>query len=109
VNSIAVDDCQKTAIVFENAIASFEVVNCRSIEIQVIGKVPNFAIDKTSGCQLYLSKESLGAEIVTSKSDQMNVLLPSDDGDVVEIPIPEQYKTFVQNGQLITHPLEHKG
>jgi len=109
VNTITVDDCMKTAIVFENAIASFDVVNCRSIEIQVTGKVPNFSIDKTSGCQLYLSKAALTSEIVTSKSSEMNVLLPGEtaNDDPVEIAIPEQYKTTVEGGRLVTEVVQH--
>jgi len=107
VNSIAVDDCSRTAVVFDNAIASLEVVNCRSVEVQVTGKVPNFAVDKTSGIQLYLSKESLDCEIITSKSDQMNVLIPGKE-DVEEKSIPEQFKTVIKNGNLITAAVEHK-
>lgn len=107
INTVTVDDCQKTAIVFENCIASFEVVNCRSVEVQVTGKVPNFAIDKTSGCQLYLSKEALEAEIITSKSDQLNVSLPDSHGEMIELPIPEQYKTVVKGSKLHTEVVQH--
>jgi len=108
VNAITVDDCTKTAVVFDTVMASFEVVNCRSVEVQVNGKAPSFAIDKTSGCQLYLSQESLAAEIVTSKSSEMNVLLPQvNDEDMVEIAIPEQYKTTVKNGRLHTEIVQH--
>jgi len=107
VNTITVDNCEKTAVVFENAIASFEVVNCRSLEVQVIGKVPAIAIDKTSGIQLYLSKDSLESEIITSKSDQMNVLIPGPDQDMEEKNIPEQYKTTIKNGQLVTEVVAH--
>jgi len=109
VNAITIDDCSKTAVVFENCIASVEVVNSNSIEIQVLGKVPSFAIDKTSGCQLYLSKESLESEIVTSKSSEMNVLIPgaTADADLVEMAIPEQFKTVVKHGKLITDHVAH--
>lgn len=113
VNAINVDECVKTGVVFENAIASFEAVNCKSIEVQVIGRVPSFAIDKTDGCQLHLSKESLSSEIVTSKSSEMNVSLPVDgEDDPVEIAIPEQFKTIVVTDaagkrSLRTNTVEH--
>jgi adenylyl cyclase-associated protein len=109
VNSVAVDDCDKVAIVFDTVVASFEIVNCRSVEVQVTGKVPSFAVDKTSGCQIYLSKDALDTEIVTSKSSEMNVLLPTTDPnqDLVEIAIPEQYKTTVKNGKLHTEIVQH--
>jgi len=109
VNAITVDGCTKTAIVFENVVSSFDVVNSKSIEVQVTGKVPSFAIDKTAGCQIYLSKDALDTEIVTSKSSEMNVLLPTSDPeqDLVEIAIPEQYKTTVKNGKLVTEIVQH--
>jgi len=106
VNSIIFDECEKSGLVFENVIASVEIVNCKSVEVQVTGKVPSFAIDKTSGIQLYLSQASLDSEIVTAKSDQMNVLIPNGD-DLTELPIPEQYKTVVSNGKLVTHTSSH--
>jgi adenylyl cyclase-associated protein len=109
VNAITVDDCSKSAVVFENCIASAEVVNCNSLELQVLGKVPSFAVDKTSGCQIYLSRDSIEAEIVTSKSSEMNVLIPgrTPDDDLVEMAIPEQFKTVVKNGRLHTESVAH--
>lgn len=107
VNSICLDSCVKTAVVFENAIATLETVNCTSVEIQILGRVPSVSIDKTSGVQLYLSKESLGIEIVSSKSSEMNVLIPTADQDFDEKAVPEQYKTVVKNGSLVTEPVAH--
>jgi len=109
VNAITIDDSTKTAVVFEQVVSSLDVVNCRSVEVQATGKVPSIAIDKTSGCQIYLSKASLDAEIITSKSSEMNVLIPgaSEDQDLIEIPIPEQYKTIVRNDKLITETVHH--
>ena len=42
-------------------------------------------MDNTTGCQLYLSKESLGTSITTAKSSEINVLVPGaePDGDWV--------------------------
>ena len=55
--------------------------------------MPLLNIDKTDGVQVYLSPECLDVEIVTAKSSEMNVLVPQEDGDFSEFPIPEQYKT----------------
>lgn len=52
---------------------------------QVLGKVPTISIDKTDGCQMYLSPESLNVEIVSSKSSEMNVLVPQGNGDFVSL------------------------
>lgn len=45
--------------------------------------MPTISIQKTDGCQVYLSKDSLNAEFITSKSSTMNILVPSADGDFV--------------------------
>ena len=47
--------------------------------IQVLGKVPTISIDKTDGCQMYLSKDSIATEIISAKSSEMNVLIPNGD------------------------------
>ena len=40
-------------------------------------------------------------EIVTAKSSEMNVCIPNGD-DIVEQPIPEQFKTVIQGTKLVT-------
>lgn len=102
VNSIAIDACTKTAVVFEDCLGSIELINCKSIQIQVINKVATVSIDKTDGAQVYLSKTSIDAHIITAKSSEMNVLIPKDDGEYTEIPVPEQFKSVYKGGKLIT-------
>jgi len=106
VNHITADGCIRTGIVFEDAIAACEAVNCTSLQIQVTGKVPSIAIDKCSGVQVYLSKSSLETEIITSKSSEMNISIPKDN-DIIELPVPEQYVTKVVNGKLVTETVAH--
>lgn len=86
INAITLDNCKKTAIVFESCVAAFEIVNSQSVQAQVTGLVQTISIDKTDGAQIYLSKESLGASIVSAKSSEMNVSVPNPtdpDGDMV--------------------------
>jgi adenylyl cyclase-associated protein len=110
VNSITLDGCQKVGICFDNALATFEVINCQSVQVQVVEKVPTVSIDKTDGCQLYLSKDSLETEIVTAKSSEMNVLIPKgEEGDFTEMAMPEQYKTTIKDGALVTEPTDIAG
>lgn len=63
----------------------FAVFNFVACFVQVTGKVPIISINKTDGCQVYLSKDSLSCEIVSAKSSEMNVLVPKSDGDFVSI------------------------
>jgi len=110
VNSIAVDGCKKTIVVFDNAIASAELVNCQSVELHINGYVPNIAVDKTDGCQLHLSKECLKSEIITSKVSEMNINIPhptDPNGDPIERPVPEQFKTVIKGTSLETVAVQH--
>ncbi|GJM96435.1 hypothetical protein PR202_ga13271 [Eleusine coracana subsp. coracana] len=92
VNNITVDKCTKVGIVFK-------------------GTAPTISIDNTSGCQLYLSKDSLGASITSAKSSEINVMVPSGvtDGDWVEHALPQQYIHNFKDGQFITLPVSHSG
>jgi adenylyl cyclase-associated protein len=93
VNSITLDTCKKCGVVFDDLLASVDLVNSKSIQIQALSKMPLLNIDKTDGAQVYLSKDCLDCEIVSAKSSEMNVLVPQDDGDFAECPIPEQFRT----------------
>ncbi|TRZ25398.1 hypothetical protein HGM15179_001716 [Zosterops borbonicus] len=78
INSITIDNCKKFGLVFDNVVGILEVINSRDIQIQVMGKVPTISINKTEGCHIYLSEESLDCEIVSAKSSEMNILIPHD-------------------------------
>ncbi|XP_067867384.1 adenylyl cyclase-associated protein 1 [Heterodontus francisci] len=101
VNSITLDNCKKLGLVFEDVVGIVEIINCKDVKIQVMGKVPTISINKTDGCHIYLSKESLSCEIISAKSSEMNVSVPVKD-DFVENPIPEQYKTVWNGNKLET-------
>jgi len=51
--------------------------------LQVMIKVPTVSIDKTDGCMVYLSKDSLNTQLVTAKSSEMNILIPDASGEFV--------------------------
>ncbi|XP_071441091.1 adenylyl cyclase-associated protein 1 isoform X2 [Hetaerina americana] len=108
INSVVVDSCRKSSVVFDSLVSSVEFINCQSVQMQVLGKVPTITIDKTDGCQMYLSRDSMDVEIVSSKSSEMNVMVPLPNGDYAEYPIPEQYKTTVSEKGLKTEVVECK-
>ncbi|XP_034235346.1 adenylyl cyclase-associated protein 1 [Thrips palmi] len=109
INSIVMDSCKKSAVVFDSLVSSVEFVNCQSVQMQVTGVVPTITIDKTDGCQMYLNDQSLNVSIVSSKSSEMNVLIPTANGDYTEHAIPEQYKTTVSKSGLTTTVVESLG
>eukprot|EP00010_Vexillifera_abyssalis_P009407 CAMPEP_0201545600 /NCGR_PEP_ID=MMETSP0173_2-20130828/2057_1 /ASSEMBLY_ACC=CAM_ASM_000268 /TAXON_ID=218659 /ORGANISM="Vexillifera sp., Strain DIVA3 564/2" /LENGTH=490 /DNA_ID=CAMNT_0047954035 /DNA_START=16 /DNA_END=1488 /DNA_ORIENTATION=+ len=109
VNAITFDSCKRTGVVFNNVVSGVEVINCSRVDVQTTGAVPNFAIDKSSGVQVYLSKDAVNAQIVTSKSDSVNVLVPTEDGqDIKEFPVPEQFLTVYKDGALHTTTVQHE-
>jgi adenylyl cyclase-associated protein len=109
VNSILIDSCTKVGLLFDDVLSTVEFINSRNVQMQVLGRVPTVAIEKTDSCQVYLSRRSLDTEIVSSKSSSMNVLIPNaNDDDFVEYPVPEQFKTVINpaNRKLLTAPTE---
>ncbi|XP_051205009.1 cyclase-associated protein 1 isoform X2 [Lolium perenne] len=111
VNNITIDKCNKMGVLFKGVVAACEVVNCNSVEVQCEGLVPTISIDNTSGCQLYLSKESLETSITTAKSSEINALVPdvNSEGDWTEHSLPQQFIHAFNDGQFITTPVCHSG
>jgi len=98
VNSILIDSCNRVGILFDDVLSTVEFINSTNVQMQATGKVPTVAIEKTDGCQVYLSKSSIDAEIVSSKSSSMNVLVVNEAGDDFdEFPVPEQFKTRIDS------------
>ncbi|CDQ82152.1 unnamed protein product [Oncorhynchus mykiss] len=108
INSIIVDNCKKLGLVFDNIVGIVEIINSKDIQLQVMSRVPTISINKTEGCQVYLSKDALDCEIVSAKSSEMNILVPQDD-DYREFPVPEQFKTVWDGSKLVTEPTEIAG
>lgn len=51
-------------------------------------------------------------EIISAKSSSINISLPvegEEEGIFEERAVPEQFKTVVRNGKLITSVIEHSG
>ncbi|XP_074584817.1 cyclase-associated protein 1-like [Curcuma longa] len=111
VNNITIDKCTKMGTVFMDVVAACEIVNCNGVEVQCQGSAPTISIDNTSGCQLYLSKHSLGASITTAKSSEINVLVPNagPDSDWAEHALPQQFAHSFKSGQFVTTPVSHSG
>lgn len=93
VNTITLDSCKTTKLLFDNVVSSLEIINSKSIQAQCKGIVPSVAIDKTDGCIVYVSWEGREVNFITSKSSEMNVSLPSGPGsdEMIERPLPEQF------------------
>ncbi|KAL1215741.1 Cyclase-associated protein 1 [Cardamine amara subsp. amara] len=109
VNNITIDKCTKMGVVFTDVVAAFEIVNCNNVEVQCQGSAPTVSVDNSTGCQLYLSKDSLETAITTAKSSEINVMVPGTDGDWVEHALPQQYNHLFTEGKFETTPVSHSG
>ncbi|KAG5317828.1 CAP1 protein, partial [Pseudoatta argentina] len=58
---------------------------------------------------MYLSTDSLGVALITSKSSEMNVMVPKANGDYSEYPVPEQFKTTISKNGLNTMAVDSLG
>eukprot|EP00192_Tetraselmis_astigmatica_P006238 CAMPEP_0117656350 /NCGR_PEP_ID=MMETSP0804-20121206/4758_1 /TAXON_ID=1074897 /ORGANISM="Tetraselmis astigmatica, Strain CCMP880" /LENGTH=511 /DNA_ID=CAMNT_0005462747 /DNA_START=139 /DNA_END=1674 /DNA_ORIENTATION=+ len=108
-NAISIDGCKKTGVVFDNLVASCEVVNSKSVQLQVTGHCATFAVDKCDGLQVYLSEESLGAEVISAKSSELNIITPgkTPEDEMVEHFIPEQFVSKLVDGKFVTTAVCH--
>lgn len=105
-NSITLDNCKKVAIVFSDIVSSVDVVNCQSVQLQSLGTCPSVMIAKTDGCRVLLNEKSMNAEIVTSKSSEMNIGVPDEENLFVDHPVPEQFKTVWDGTQFVTEMVD---
>ncbi|RIA98696.1 adenylate cyclase associated N terminal-domain-containing protein [Glomus cerebriforme] len=111
VNAVVIDTCTKVGLLVDSVVATIDVVNCKSVQLQVQGKIPIIVVDKTDSGQIFLSEECFDVEILTAKSSSININLPGlgENGDFAERPVPEQFKTTIVDGKLVSVPVEHTG
>ena len=103
VNTITVDKCTKTNVIFANVMGGCELVNCKSVKVQANGACPTVAVDKTDGVVIYAGEECYKTvTIVASKSSEMNLSWPgaTPDDAWLEAPIPEQYQHKIVDGKV---------
>ena len=94
----------------DSVVSSISVTRSPSFALQVTGTAPTIQLDSTDSGQIYLSKDSLAAEITTAKCSAINVSLPvegEEEGVFEEQAVPEMLRTVVKNGKLVTNVVEH--
>lgn len=113
-NAISIDNSPRLSLIVESLVSSIDVIKAPNFALQVLGVLPTIMMDQVDGAQIYLGKESLNTEVFTSKCSSVNVLLPDleiedGDGDYKEVPLPEQLRTWIENGKVKTEIVEHAG
>jgi adenylyl cyclase-associated protein len=110
-NAISLDNCSSVSLVIDSLVSSVDVIKCPKFALQVLGTLPTIMLDQVDGATIYLGKQSLGTEIFTSKCAGINVNVPgeTEDDDYEECPLPEQIRSMVRNGRVVSEIVEHAG
>ncbi|MCJ1468596.1 hypothetical protein MMC07_007225 [Pseudocyphellaria aurata] len=110
-NAISLDNCTHCALVIDSLVSAVDVIKSPRFEMQVLGTLPTIMLDQVDGAAIYLSRESLGTEVFTSKCSGVNVNLPgrSDDDDYQERALPEQVRSVIRDGVVVSEIVEHSG
>lgn len=110
-NALSLDNSARTSIIVDSLVSSIDVIKCPNFAVQVLGTLPTLMLDQVDGATVYLSKDSLGTEIFTSKCTSVNIDLPPLDGgeDYTEHAVPEQIRSYVKDGTLVSEIVEHAG
>ncbi|KAG0256436.1 hypothetical protein BGZ95_005494 [Linnemannia exigua] len=83
VTNVVMDSCAKTGLCVESLVTSLDVINSKSVQLQILGTAPTVSLDKVESCMVYLSRECMDTTgILTTKCSGVNVLTPA--------PVPEQ-------------------
>lgn len=110
-NAISLDNCSSVSLVIDSLVSSVDVIKSPKFALQVLGNLPTILLDQVDGATIYLGKQSLGTEIFTSKCAGINVNVPGEeeDDDYEECPLPEQIRSMVRNGRVVSEIVEHAG
>lgn len=95
----------------DSLVSSVDVVKCPNFALQVLEQLPTVLLDQVDGAAIYLSKDSLHTELYTSKCSNINVNVPplKEDEDYRECPLPEQIRSVIKDGKLVSEIVEHAG
>ena len=111
-NAISIDNCTGLSILVGSLVSSLDVIKSPKFQVQVDGVVPTVLLDQVDGAIIYLGRGSMNTEVFTSKSSSVNVVLPAvseTEGDDKECALPEQIRTVIRDGQVVSEIVEHAG
>lgn len=112
-NAISIDNCTRLDLIMDSLVSSVGVVNSGNFRMQVLGTLPSIQLDQVDGATIYLSQDSLNTELFTSKCSSVNITLPPASGreedDSVETPVPEQIRSWVEGGKLMSEIVKQEG
>jgi adenylyl cyclase-associated protein len=110
-NAISIDNSPRLSLVIDSLVSSVDVIKSPNFAMQVLGTLPTILLDQVDGAQVYLSKESMGTEVFSSKCSSINLnVIEGEEGDYKECALPEQIRTWIDGeGKIRSEIVEHAG
>jgi len=109
----SMDNCNKSAFIFDQIIGTCDAVRCNKCQMQFNAGVPNLNIEKCEGITIFLqSEEGKNVEMITSCSTEVTVTVPgkTESDDPKDYTIPQQFVSkFGDDGKLHTNAVAHVG
>ncbi|KAF9916943.1 hypothetical protein FBU30_001070 [Linnemannia zychae] len=114
VTAVTMDSCTKTGLCIDSLVTSLDVVNSKSVQLQILGNAATVSLEKVDSCMVYLSRECMDTTgIVTTRCSGVNVLTPAplpeqvegvpiETNEYVEQLVPERLFTRMVNGKMTT-------
>lgn len=104
VNAIFLDKCTKTNCIFEEALASVEIVNSSDVQVQCTKNAPAMSIDGCTAVTYYMSSSFKQAKIITAKSAAINLIRPTEDDGKKRFGSAGELKQFQCTHSLTSNP-----
>lgn len=94
-NQVTVENSARLSLVVDSLVSTVDVVKAQNFALQVLGTIPTVLLDQVDSAVIYLSKDSTGTRLFTSKSDGVNLnIISGPDEDFKEIPLPSQICSY---------------
>jgi len=113
VKAVCIDACINCRIFIKEVVSTVEIVNCQNVTLICQEKVPSIAVDKCQSPRIILMRKAYEThpDIYTSNIAAMNIEIPgkTDEDDMVELPVPEQFLTKINpaTGKASTVETKH--
>ncbi len=117
-NAISIDNSVRLSLILDSLVSAVDVIKSPNVAIQVLGSLPTILLDQVDGATVYLGRNSLATEVFTSKCTGVNINIPGangdeessdDEPDFVEVALPEQIRSSIRGGRVVSEIVEHAG
>jgi len=104
ISEILLDSCTYCTVIFQEVIASVNLINCKKIQIRCQIKVPSVQVEKSDGVTVEIPSDEIeNARLLSSLSTDVCLLSQpkTKSGVPVEYAIPEQIIAELRDKQLV--------